>query len=40
MAYYGKKDNVLAKQTLSKALEMNSSFAGADEARKVLSSLK
>jgi tetratricopeptide (TPR) repeat protein len=36
MAYYGKGDLTLARQTLRKALEMSASFPGADEARQIL----
>ncbi len=36
MAYYRKGDQTLALQTLRKALELEDSFAGADEARRAL----
>ena len=36
MAYYAKGDLMLAKQTLRKSLELDPSFSGADEARKIL----
>ena len=39
IAYYAKGDLVLARQTLRKALEMDSSFEGAAEARSVLQKL-
>jgi Tfp pilus assembly protein PilF len=38
MAYYGKGDITLAKQTLRKALEMKPSFPGSDEARQIVNS--
>jgi tetratricopeptide (TPR) repeat protein len=36
MALYGKGDVRMAKQTLRRALEMNASFSGSDEAREIL----
>lgn len=36
MAYHAKGDRTLAKQTLRKALDLDSRFAGADEARQIL----
>jgi tetratricopeptide (TPR) repeat protein len=39
MAYYKAGDKTAARQTLSKALQLNASFDGADEARRVLSEL-
>ena len=39
MAYYRKGNEILAKQTLRKAIEMEPSFPGAEEARQILSEL-
>ena len=39
MAYYRKGDNILARQTLRKAVALKSSFQGADEARQILTEL-
>jgi Tfp pilus assembly protein PilF len=36
MPYYGKGDLQLAQRTLRKALEMDRSFSGADEASKII----
>ena len=40
MAYYHKGDNILAQQTLRKAIEMEPSFPGAEEARQILAELR
>lgn len=40
MAYYHKGDRILAKQTLSKAMELDTSFQGIAEARKILQELQ
>jgi len=39
MAYYRKGNEILAKQTLRKAIDMETSFPGAEEARQILSEL-
>ena len=39
MAYYGKGDKILSKQTLRKAIELEESFPGREEAQNILREL-
>ena len=39
LAYYKKGENDKAKQELEKALSLNQSFDGADEAKRILAEL-